>query len=217
MKARRSFILCILATLTLMLFPLSTFAQAIASIDRSVIGIDETFRLTLRVGESSIRSDPDLSPLENDFEVINNSKSSRYSLVNGKAESTTEWTITLAPRREGKLTIPALRIGSSQTLPLDIRVSKAASKPAGAQQNLFIEVELDSEDVYVQAQALLTVRVYHSVNLDQGASLSEPEIADTLVHKISETSYAKMLEVSPIVLYVHHRLQQIVIDKHVLE
>ncbi|POA37667.1 protein BatD, partial [Pseudomonas sp. MPR-ANC1] len=59
---------------------------------------------------------------------------------------------------------------------------------------VFIEANLDQTSVYVQAQALLTVRVYHSVSLYDDSSLTPLQIADARVEQLGESrTYEKVI------------------------
>ena len=59
---------------------------------------------------------------------------------------------------------------------------------------MFVEANLDQTSVYVQAQALLTVRVYHSVSLYDDSSLTPLQIADARVEQLGESrTYEKVI------------------------
>ena len=166
-------------------------ANVIAKVDRSVLAADETLTLTLRIGDSTDAAEPNLSVLENDFEILGSSRSSNITINNGRWESFVEWTISLAPRHAGKLHIPALSIGSANSSPMTITVTEPRQLPGTARGDVFVEIETDRDKVYVQAQLLLSVRVYHAVNFDRGASLSEPEFPNTVVKQLEDRSYAR--------------------------
>jgi len=59
---------------------------------------------------------------------------------------------------------------------------------------VFIETSLDQDSVYVQAQALLTLRVYHSVSLYDDSSLTPLQVADTRIEQLGESrTYEKVI------------------------
>ncbi len=51
---------------------------------------------------------------------------------------------------------------------------------------MFIEVSLDQSSVYVQAQAILTLRIYHSVSLYDDSSLTPLQIADARIEQLGD-------------------------------
>ncbi|HET9019616.1 MAG TPA: BatD family protein, partial [Acetobacteraceae bacterium] len=103
-----------------------------ASLDASRIASGDTVQLTLeRDGRTS--GQPDLAPLQQDFDILGTSSSTTYELVNGSASEKTEVVLTLAPKTSGQLTIPALSWDgeSSQPLALQVIGPGGAGQPAG--------------------------------------------------------------------------------------
>ncbi len=165
-------------------------ADVIAFLDRNKISIVDSFSLTIRSNESSLFDSPDLTALEEDFEVLGTRKSSRHSIVNGRAESSMEWHIDLAPKRAGDLVIPPIKVNGASTKALVVQVSDAPPPAERAGNDpVFLESEIEQSEVYVQAQLLLTVRIYYAVAIARGAELEELDIADALVTKLNEASY----------------------------
>ncbi len=170
-------------------------AKPTATVDRNKVTLDESFNLTLRLPGQSLFLEPDLSSLHQDFEVLNSRKNSQYSLINGKSTSYTDWTISLMAKRTGALVIPPIELDGEQSDPIVVEVleSKNKGQSSNSKQAIFIETDLDREQVYVQAQLLYTVRLYHAVSLGRGASLNDPEPNNTFVRKLGEESYEKIL------------------------
>src|SRR5690606_40712841 len=82
--------------------------------------------------------------------------------------------ITLRPLRTGFLVVPPVHLGQSSSQPISLHVLSATQAAAdqGAQlAPVFIDSEVDIENPYVQAQVLLTLRIYHSVSLFDDSSL----------------------------------------------
>lgn len=168
-------------------------AEPIASIDRGVISIEDTLTLTIRLSDTGSFGSPDTSPLEQDFHVLGTSQSSRHSIINGRSESSTEWIITLAPKRPGTLTIPAMTVGNQKTGALSVTVNPArAHNATTGDEPIFMESEISAKQIYVQQQLLLTVRVFQSVQLDN-MSLSDIEIENALVEKLDQTSFQRRI------------------------
>lgn len=189
-------LLLLFLTMAFSLVSQHSLATVIASVDRSVVAIDETISLTIRVNKSGSFTRPDLDILERDFHVLGSNQSSRHSIINGKSQSSTEWAVTLMPKRQGQLLIPAITINGEQTQPITINVQASAPRSANAEQPVFIESEVDSETVFVQQQLIFTLRVFQSIQLDS-MSVSEPEFDNASVEKLSQTSYQRRLGNTP--------------------
>ncbi len=169
----------------------SAFAAGVkAFVDRDKISIVDSLSLTIRSSEGSAFDSPDLSALEEDFEVLGTSRSSQHSIVNGRAESSMEWHIDLAPKRAGDLVIPPIEVGDEATESVVVQVSDAPppSQRAGTDP-VFLESEVAKNEVFVQAQLILTVRIYYAVAIARGAELDDLEIKDALVSRLNEASY----------------------------
>ena len=182
--------------LLLLMLGSNTFASPTASIDRSVIAEDDTLTLKIRVDRSSFSGRPDLQPLDKDFDVLGNSQSSQHIIRNGRSDSFTEWTITLYPKRKGELRIPAIEVGGEKTRPLSVRVMPAVPRSAGNLAPVFLETEVDKNSVYVQQQVIFTVRIFQSIQLDD-MNISEPELEQALVEKLSQTSFQRRVQNTP--------------------
>jgi len=143
-----------------------TMASPIASIDRSVIAVNDTLTFTIRLNGGGSFRGPDLVPLNQNFHVLGNSQSSRHMIRNGHSESWTEWVITLMPKREGRLTIPAINIDGQITEPISINVQPSVPGSLDNLQPIFLESEVDKSSVYTQQQVIYTVRIFQSIQLN---------------------------------------------------
>ncbi|MCP4041265.1 MAG: protein BatD, partial [Gammaproteobacteria bacterium] len=159
-------------------------ADITASVDRPVISDEDTFSLRLTIAGKGSGGEPDLAPLRKDFEVLGTGKSSRINIINGRMESRTEWKITLAPRHDGEIVIPAIEVGGDKSQPLMIKVLKASQASAGRSQDLFLEVEAGPTAPYVQSQVTYTVRLFFR-EISEG-QLYDPEPVNALVRRIGE-------------------------------
>ncbi|MDX8382710.1 MAG: BatD family protein, partial [Ghiorsea sp.] len=168
----------------LLVLPQSLLAGAIATLDRGIASFGESVQLTIKVeGESA--DDPDLSLLKHDFDILSQSQSSNYTLINGSFNRSQQWAIHLMPKREGTLAIPAIVLGKLRTNPLSLQVLPANAGNAAVSKDIFLEVTSSASDMYVQEQVLLHVKLYRAVNLSQ-AQLSEPSMPHTVVKKLGE-------------------------------
>ncbi|WP_336366909.1 BatD family protein [Marinobacter sp. C2H3] len=133
---------------------------------------------------------PDIDKVSPDFKVL--AKNQRYSVqtVNGETVGNITWTYQLAPTRTGTLTIPALTFKGATSAPVTIEV-KDGPPPAttgnGAPRDSFIELSADKNEVYVQEQLTLTIKLFFTGNLIRG-ELSEPSDPDTVVEPLGKQS-----------------------------
>lgn len=164
-----------------------------ASVDRNELAINETFTLTLRYSGSQSGGQPDFNLLEQDFEVLSRQQSNQYRVFNGRAESFVEWTIVLAPLKEGKLFVPSLHLHGQVSDAIPITVNQAGESPSGNNRQAFLEVELDKDKLFVQEQLLIKVRLYTTVGLHDIAT--DPlQIPGAHVEKVDEQRYERRIQ-----------------------
>ncbi|MDD1508542.1 BatD family protein [Pseudomonas sp. CNPSo 3701] len=158
-----------------------------ASVDRSRLNLGESLDLTLESTDATEFGKPDLTPLNELFDVLGTRQVNRLTSLEGQARASTRWIVTLKPRHSGFVVIPPLRLGDAQSQPVSLHVVEATSQNSDEQMApIFIDASLDHESVYVQAQSVLTLRIYHSVSLYDDSSLTQLEIPDARVESLGE-------------------------------
>lgn len=175
----------------LLLFLVSTgqvlAVELVASVDRNPVSINESFKLIIRASESP-GDDPDFSPLNKDFEIINQQQSSRSSWVNGQSSKIISWDLDVMAKRVGQLQIPSINFGGDKTKPITLQVVENQVQAAsGESEALYLDVSVSTNEVYVQAQLIYTVRLFQRVSLAK-ASLTEPQADNLMVEKLGEDS-----------------------------
>lgn len=140
-----------------------------AQADRHELQLGESLLLTLELDRPDYFVDPDITPLHKDFTLLS---SSHQPLVEENGQNVSRWLLRLQPRRTGKLTIPALLLGELRSLPLSVEVTAQAAKPTPSLEPVYIDSSLDREELYLQALAVLTVKIYHSIPLYSDGQLS---------------------------------------------
>ncbi|MGN8250793.1 BatD family protein [Pseudomonas sp. SMV7] len=176
------FLLCLLWAVLAQAEPLLR-----ASVDRTRLEAGESLELTLESQDVTEFGKPDLRALENDFEVRGTRQLNSLHSLDGETRASTRWIITLLPRRSGSLRIPELQLGQSHSQAIDLQVLQADASRQDSASQVFIEASLDSSNVYVQAQAVLTVRIYHSVALYDDSSLSPLQLENAKVEPLGES------------------------------
>lgn len=162
-------------------------AELTASVDRSRLNSGETVELILETSDVTQFGKPDLTPLEPLFEVRGTRQVNQLNTLNGDNRATTRWIITLLPKENGSVVIPPLQLGDVQSQPITVQVVESDTRAEKNNPNpVFIEVSLDQSSVYVQAQAILTLRIYHSVSLYDDSSLTPLQIADARIEQLGD-------------------------------
>jgi hypothetical protein len=177
-----------LVFLLLLLLAGQAYADAFfASVDRTRLSEGETVVLTLESTDPTRFGRPDLRPLDKDFEVLGSRQVNRLSSIGDTPRASTRWILTLQPRSSGEVTIPAIHLEDAQTLPITLSVEEAVSAGDGDKlAPVFIDASLDQPSVYVQAQAVLTLRIYHSVSMYDDSSLTPLRLPDARVEQLGE-------------------------------
>ncbi|MEH6466188.1 MAG: BatD family protein [Porticoccus sp.] len=161
-----------------------------ASVDRNQLGKGETLELLVQY-DGQTTSDPDFTPLNDDFEVLSQQQKNKFSIMNGNSTSYTEWRLQLLPRRTGKLQIPSLSFKGVDSKAITLKVENRP-QTSSSTQPVFVETDLDKSSAYVQEQLLITFRINASTNL-QSISSEELMIKDASVMKVSENQYQKQI------------------------
>ncbi|MGF6558969.1 hypothetical protein ABIA48_005349 [Pseudomonas sp. S30_BP2TU TE3576] len=171
-------------------------AELAASVDRSRLSSGETVELTLESTDVTQFGKPDLAPLEPLFEVRGTRQVNQLNTLSGENRATTRWIVTLLPRQNGSVVIPSLQLGELQSQPITLQVveSDTPDNP-NKRAPVFIDASLDQTSVYVQAQAILTLRIYHSVSLYDDSSLPPLQIPDARIEQLGDSrTYEKDID-----------------------
>jgi hypothetical protein len=190
-------------TLAFVIFALATLNVAAAAnltstVNRNEVSTNETLTLTVSIDQQVDSSELDLSPLQENFEVLAATPQTRssFNMINGQAQQTasTTWSITLVAKSEGILTIPAFNLKSATSKPISIRVSnRRAGKSSGKSSALPLDVTVSSgaSEVYPNQQFIITVELSSSSNV---RDLSGPQlvIADADVEAFDQQNFQRV-------------------------
>lgn len=159
-------------------------ATIIAELDRNPVTLGDpvTLRLT---AEGVVGAEPDFSVLERDFDVGRRSQSNSFSFVNGVSSVRTTWTLVLYPLKTGTINIPPIAFGNDQSQALDLQVTEEPQSASGATPDVFIGLEAEPEQPYVQQQTIIVQRLYHT----------EPLNSSTLTHPAVESGKGDLRQI----------------------
>lgn len=170
----------------LMLIAIPAYATEIqTSVDRNPVSINDSFRIIFSAGEKP-DGDPDFAPLQDNFEIVDQQRSSNASWVNGRSSRVEQWTLSVLAKQTGELLIPPIAFGSDTSKPLKITVSENQAAPQ-SNDEIFLEVAATPEKPYVQSQVIYTLRLYRRLQITQ-ARLDEPQMKDAVIEKLGEDS-----------------------------
>jgi hypothetical protein len=184
------------STVVLSLCCLVATAQEIdVSVDRTELARGETLVFTIRVFDQRQGMQLDLTPLTEDFDVLGTRTSSQIRSINGTVEAWTDYIVTLFPLNEGAVTIPALTINNATTDAIGITVSNQGPRSNQSSEELFLEIEVNKESVYVQEQLLFSVRLFYTINGIRNPQFTELEMPDSVIQLIgSPNQYEKLID-----------------------
>lgn len=163
-----------------------------AQVDRREIALGETVLLTVTLGLSGEEASEVELPLAPDFDVVSRSQSDSMSFQFGIGgavrQKTRTWLMELRPRKEGELLVePGVAVVGGvrhRTSPITIRVRSAHSLGAspfpGASREeapeLFVQAQVESDEVYVGEQVVLSIHLYARVDISNVGSLQLPKL-----------------------------------------
>ncbi|MDG2070174.1 MAG: BatD family protein [Pseudomonadales bacterium] len=176
-----------LLLLTLLLMSLPTFAEISATVDRMTVSEFDLVTLTVRVTNESTKK-PDLSGITRDFEIVSQRESTSTSLSIGggrqQSSHTTTYALSLRPKRQGNLVIPAINIGSSSTRAIPITVSAtSAARQQRDISHVFFENSVDQQSAYVQSQIIYSLKLFYADSVG-GDFPAPPVLTDAVVQSL---------------------------------
>lgn len=187
----------LLLTMLMALLPLQAMAaQAEATVSKNIVAVNQVFELTVSVDTAINPNSVDFSVLRSDFAYGQPSVSSSTSLINGTMSRNTTWTLALAAKKVGTATIPAFKIGSSQTTPITISVLKSSQKNNAAvsnQANIQVTAAIDKNTLYVGESINYRVKMLIGEQLSQ-ASLTAPSGDGLAVSQVGQDAQNNIVQ-----------------------
>jgi hypothetical protein len=150
------------------------------TLDRSQASLTDSVQLVVNVsGSRDSGSEPVIQGLE-DFTVSPGGTSSRIEFINGRMSSGIEYTYFIQPQKVGTFTIGPASVQIGGKTYSSSRSTLQIVQPEGNQGDdrgsIFLEAELSTPSMYVEEQALYTLRLYLRKSVrDIGLDLPENE------------------------------------------
>ncbi len=179
--------LCNRFFLILLLLPLTIKAETSAELDKATTYQGQKITLTIETDQKG-ESRPDFRPLQENFNLLGSRKTYVSSHSTGLITSKTRWQLQLRPLNEGEQIVPSITVGEEATGELSISVLPAKENPAftHSSRNLYLDVELSTDEVYLGGQVLLKAKIYHLAPLPLDNQLSAPDSSDILIKLLEE-------------------------------
>ena len=162
-------------------------SNATLEVDRTDIEKDQTINAVFTF-KGKLTSEPDFSPLEEDFTIVSQGLSQSVEIINGNYREQQAWNIVLLARKEGALVIPPIDFNGEKSNAVTLNVAAPKPRTETDLGDLFLETELTPESGgYVQQQHLFIVRIYFRGWLIDG-QLSDPQLdnQDVVVQSLGE-------------------------------
>lgn len=174
---------CCIAWLMLVCIAQVQAASFTASVDRTQLNAGESVELILESDDPTQFLVPDLTPLEPFFELLSSKQMNRLT---DSQRPVTQWILTLLPKQTGFVIIPPLSLGELQSTPINLSISAFKDNGLPALEPVYIDSQIDQESVFVQAQLLLTLRIYHAVPLFADSNLTPLLIDNARVEQLGK-------------------------------
>lgn len=155
-----------------------------AELDPEVIVLGESVVLTIIASGRNLAAQPDLAPLQEDFDVVSRAQSERLILSAGSPSAEIRWQFVLMPKRAGSLRVPPIPVGDRRTPALGLEVEEPSDASA---PDYRLEVTAEPTDPYVQQQVTYRIRLFLARELRvRDGSIAPPGGDDLRVERIGE-------------------------------
>jgi len=168
----------------------SVFAQSLqASVNKTQVAKNEVINLRI-MADTELGSDAiDFDVLKQDFFLGQPRYGRSSNNINGHKTVRTEWSISIAPMKEGVVTIPSFSADGMTTEPIKLQVTKGQAEP-DMDELISFNMDVDNRTLYPQQST--TVRMQLVIKADP-RRLDNPQIIPPTIEgmKIEPASDAK--------------------------
>ncbi len=150
------------------------------------------------------------------FNVLSGpSRSNRMTIINGQRSQEMGYAYTIQPKQRGTYSIgsASIKVGGKtlKTKPISIKVVKAKTVAKGASngQEVFVQVEVDTTDVYLGQQIMVNYKLFTSVDVENYDIIEETEYLGFFAHDVRRFNASTIREVVDGVQYVTKVLKRV--------
>jgi hypothetical protein len=166
--------------------PLLGQAAAQAQLDRSTTTPGQPLTLSITSDTAASGTQPDLTPLQADFQVLGTSSGSETRIDNGHRSDQQRWIIRLQPKHVGRIAIAPIVVGADRTAALEVNVADVPPAQRAADgQHAFLEVDANpaNRSPYVQQQLPYTIRLFYDDSVTP-MQLDAPAAGNAVVEQL---------------------------------
>ena len=190
-----------------------------AYVDRTNLTPGESleFRVTVQGGEGEV----DTSGLS-DFKVFPRGTSTSVQIINNQSSREATHNFLLIPKRQGRLTIPALTVTVGgqvhQTEPITVNVSDRSATGENAPPEVWVKVSLSDPKPYVGEQITYRFSLYQTVRVSSG-TLEPPDFEGFSTKELKEReSRRQIIDGREVVITdIHYVLVPLAPGSHTIE
>lgn len=188
---KRLLLLSLLLTNTSM----SYAATLTSTVTRNKIGINETLQLNVNIDQQVDSSTLQLKALQTNFDILSITphSSNSMSIINGKTtqNAATQWTLLLAPKHVGVVTIPAFTINNTSSQAITITITDEKSSNHATDKPLTVLVTTSSNAIYPEQQLILTIEISAHSNV-RNLNGSQLELENADVELLSQQNFQRV-------------------------
>ncbi|MGR5409774.1 BatD family protein [Vibrio sp. PNB22_8_1] len=142
----------------------SVFAQSLqASVNKTQVAKNEVINLRIMADTELGSGAIDFNVLKKDFFLGQPRYGRSSNNINGHTSVQTEWSISIAPMKEGVVTIPSFTVDGMKTDPIKLHVTKNQAEPN--LNDLFnFDMSVDNHTLYPQQSATLRMQLVIKVD-----------------------------------------------------
>lgn len=153
------------------------------SLSQNPVPLGESFSLRFS-SDREPSGDPDFSPLSQQFEILNQRRSSQFSFQNGHMQRAYLFEVELIAKTAGKIEIPPIAFGADRSNPFSVTITHGAvAQKRPGESELFLEVEASPKNPYVSQEVVLSVRVLSRVSFS--GDLAQPALDGLNLSKLN--------------------------------
>jgi hypothetical protein len=163
----------------------------VASTDRNVVGIADTFILQIEAKDIASLTSPDFSALDTGFEVLSKNVNHSMHNINGVSSQSIIWQLRLRAKQLGPINIPAFTLDGEQSNEIHLSVEKNEITAAD-DKNFRLQLTANKTEVVVGEQIIITEMFLFAKNVNN-LRISEFKVENAEVIRLDDKSYESEL------------------------
>jgi hypothetical protein len=163
----------------------------VASTDRNVVGIADTFTLQIEAKDIASLTSPDFSALDKGFEVLSKNVNHSMHNINGVSSQSIIWQLRLRAKQLGAISIPVFTLDGEQSNAIHLSVEKNAITGAD-DKNFRLQLTANKTEVVVGEQIIITEMFLFAKNVNN-LRISEFKVENAEVIRLDDKSYESEL------------------------